>query len=210
MLFVPRSFAQNEVTVLQTFVQAHGFATLISPDAADPWVSYLPLLLDRTRGELGTLEGHLSRANGHWQRIAQSGEVLVLFHGPHCYVSPAWYASHPSVPTWNYANVHVHGTASLVYDEARLRSLLERMVEEYERTRAQPWRMDLPPAYMDDMLRNIVGVEITITRIQGKFKLSQNRPREDHARVIEALSQGDAQQRAVAGLMRRRHEAGEI
>ncbi|MCW5620063.1 MAG: FMN-binding negative transcriptional regulator [Burkholderiales bacterium] len=210
MLFIPGSFVQNDVATLQAFVQAHGFATLISPDAADPWVSHLPLLLDRSRGELGTLEGHFSRANGHWQRIAQSGEVLVLFHGPHCYVSPGWYATHPSVPTWNYASVHVHGRASLVHDAARVRALLERMVDEYERARAQPWRMDLPSAYMDDMLRNVVGVDITITHMQGKFKLSQNRPAEDHARVIEALSQGDAQQRAVAGLMRRRDETGEI
>ncbi len=210
MLFVPSAFAEQDTASLHDFVQSHDFATLISPDGKDPWITQLPLLLDRGRGPLGTLEGHLARANAHWQRIVESGEVLVLFQGPHCYVSPSLYLTHPSVPTWNYASVHAHGIARTVDDASRLRSIVHALVQHSERNRAKPWEMELPPEYMEGMMRGIVGIEIELVRLQGKFKLSQNRPAEDRRRVLDALADGPPHEREVARLMQDRGRKREI
>jgi transcriptional regulator len=126
-------------------------------------------------------------------------EVLAIFHGPHAYVSPTWYANHPSVPTWNYAVVHAHGKARLT-DEAELHDIVTRLSAKYEAGRAKPWRLsDQPAAFVSGMLQNIVGFEIAVTRLEGKFKLSQNRPAEI-ARVIDALQA--AGEGAVADLMK--------
>lgn len=201
MLYQPRSFNEQDTATLHALIEAHGFATLISPDAQDPSVSHLPLLLDRTRGPLGTLIGHMARANPHWQRLRENPSSLALFHGPHTYVSPAWYAHHPSVPTWNYAVVHAHVTAHLIEDPSALEQMVRTLVEHYESGRASPWRMDLPRDYLDSMLRGIVGFELHITRLAGKFKLSQNRPGNDAQRVAQALAEGSSADQAVARLM---------
>jgi transcriptional regulator len=204
MLYVPELFAERDESALHAFVDAYGFALLISPDAQDPPVTHLPLLLDRSRGERGVLLGHVARSNPHWRHMQEHPEVLAIFHGPHAYVSPSWYELHPSVPTWNYATVHAHGTARLMHDAEELEKLVRRLVDQYEGGRPQPWRMELPADYQTQMLRGIVGFEITISRITGKFKLSQNRPATDRTRVIEALGQGDASEQEVATLMRSR------
>jgi transcriptional regulator len=200
MLYVPKAFAVEDVPALHAFIAAHSFATLISPHAEDPAVTHVPLLLEPS-GPLGTLTGHFARANPHWQRL-EGGEALAIFHGPHAYVSPSWYATHPSVPTWNFAAVHARGRARLVHDASALHEIVRRLVDHYEGGRDRPWRMHLPEDYQNQMLQGIVGFHIEITTLTGKFKLSQNRPRADRARVIEALGAGDAGAQAVAGLMR--------
>jgi len=205
MLNVPSSFAEDDLATLQAFIVAHAFATLISPDAQDPLITHLPLLLDATRGERGVLIGHVARANPHWRHLESGAAALAVFHGPHAYVSPSWYAHHPSVPTWNYAVVHVHGRAQVTQDLVELQAIVARLVETYERARERPWRMQLPSDYQAQMLGAIVGFEIEITRISGKFKLSQNRPADDRLRVAEALAAGGPDERAVAALMRGRY-----
>jgi transcriptional regulator len=204
MLYLPELFAERDLSALHAFLEDYAFATLISPDHIDPSVSHVPLLLDRSRGPSGTLVGHMARANPHWRRLASQPAVLALFHGPHAYVSPAWYATHPSVPTWNYAVAHVHGRARLVHESADLEALVRRLVERYESPRTQPWRMNLPADYQAGMLKGIVGFEIEITAITGKFKLSQNRPEDDRDRVIAALGSGSPAEQEVATLMERR------
>lgn len=204
MLYVPEVFAERDASALCALVEENGFATLISPDAVDPPVTHLPLLLERARGPSGVLLGHMARANPHWRHLERHPGVLAIFHGPHAYVSPAWYQVHPSVPTWNYAVVHVAGNARLIHDPAALEPLVRRLVEYHERTRPQPWRMDLPADYRTAMLRGIVGFEIEITAITGKFKLSQNRPAVDREHVCAALSAGASPEREVGLLMRRR------
>jgi transcriptional regulator len=189
---------------LHALMEAHGFATLISPDAPDPMITHLPLLLERGRGELGTLIGHVARGNPHWKRLRDNPSALALFHGPHTYVSPGIYAHHPSVPTWNYAVVHAHGSATLIEDPAVVESSMRRMVEQYESDRANRWHMQLPREYADKMLGGVAGFELRITRLEGKFKLSQNRPPGDMQRVTEALEQGSPADREVARLMRAR------
>jgi transcriptional regulator len=207
MLYQPSAFNEQDTAALQALIEAHGFATLISPDAEDPPVSHLPLLLDRARGPFGTLIGHMARGNPHWQRLRVNPSALAIFHGPHAYVSPAWYAHHPSVPTWNYAVVHAYANAQLSEDPTALEPLVRRLVEHHEAGRPQPWRMALPHEYMDGMLRGIVGFELRITRLTGKFKLSQNRPAGDAQRVAQALERGSEVDRAVAQLMRKSFEA---
>jgi transcriptional regulator len=202
MLYVPEAFAERDSRTLLDFVAAHPFATLISPDLSDPAITHLPLLLDREPREHGKLRGHVARANPHWRVFAERPQVVAVFHGPHAYVSPAWYAHHPSVPTWNYAVVHVHGRARILAERGALEALIRALVEEHERGRQNRWQAALPKEYWDDMLTGIVGFEIEIERMTGKFKLSQNRPVDDMHRVIDALASGGAEPRAVAELMR--------
>jgi len=204
VLYQPEAFREQDTAALHALIEAYGFATLISPDAEDPPISHLPLLLDRTRGPLGTLIGHMARGNPHARRLRANPGVLALFHGPHTYVSPSWYAHHPSVPTWNYAVVHAHATAQVIEDPAALEQMVRALVERQEAGRPQPWRMDLPSGYLDRMLRGIVGFELRIEQLAGKFKLSQNRPGDDVERVAQALAEGSAEDQEVARLM---HEA---
>jgi transcriptional regulator len=180
---------------------AHSFATLISPHADDPAVTHVPLLLE-PGGRLGILTGHFARGNPHCA-LLESSEALAIFHGPHAYVSPAWYATHPSVPTWNFAAVHARGRARLVHDADALGEIVRKLVAYYESGRRDPWQMQLPDDYRDQMLQGIVGFHIEITGLTGKFKLSQNRPRKDRALVIEALAAGNPPEQELAGLMRR-------
>ncbi len=206
MLYLPELFAERDLAALHAFLDENAFATLISPDPLDPHITHLPLLLDRAHGPSGTLLGHVARANPHWRRLEEQPAVLAVFHGPHAYVSPSWYAVHPSVPTWNYAVVHVHGNARVMHEPQDLEALVRRLVERYEGPRPQPWHLDLPADYQAGMLKGIVGFAIEITAITGKFKLSQNRPAGDRERVTDALAAGSAADQDVANLMRRRNE----
>ncbi len=162
-------------------------------------VSHIPFLPERGADGRLRLLGHVARANGHWRELETAGEIAAIFEGPHAYVSPGWYANHPSVPTWNYAVVHARGTARLL-PPADLPALLDRLSRKYEDGRPAPWRMDsLPADYTSKMLAAIVGFEIAVERLEGKFKLSQNRSREDVQAVVaglEAEGQG-----ALAALM---------
>ena len=205
MLYLPPAFAENDLARLHAFVAAYPFATLVSPDAQAPPVTHLPLLLDAARGERGSLLGHLARANPHWHALASGSLALAIFHGPHAYVSPSWYAHQPSVPTWNYAVVHVRGRARLVPDGPELERLVVRLTDAFERARAKPWRMRLPADYQTQMLGAIVGFEIEVSQLEGKFKLSQNRPADDRVRVADALAQGAVGERATAQMMRERN-----
>lgn len=150
--------------------------------------THVPVLLEPGRGPQGTLVTHLAGANPHAQAL-DGAETLAIFQGPHGYVSPSLYATHPSVPTWNYAVAHVYGRARAVTDPQSLRAMLETLVAKHETGRATPWSMaGLSAEYMDKMLRGIIGIEIEISRIEAKLKLSQNRNRIDRAQVTEAFN----------------------
>jgi transcriptional regulator len=167
--------------------------------------SHIPFLIERD-GERLHLHGHLARPNPQVSDLARGGEVLAIFHGPHAYISPNWYATGPSVPTWNYVDVHAYGTVQLVEDDKWLRRFLVRLSERHEARNPVAWRMqDLPDAYVETMLKGIIGFEIAVTRLEGKYKLSQNRPAADRPGVIAALeSQTDPESHAVGRLMRDR------
>lgn len=206
MVYTPKHFDEIDVVRLHTLIRAHNFATLICTQQGEIAVSHLPLLLDAKRG---VLRGHMARANSQWRMFSPDQEVLVIFQGPHHYISPRWYVSHPSVPTWNYAVVHAHGPAQIIDSSVELEALVRDLAEHHEAGAAQPWVMALPGEYQAKMLAAIVGFEIRITRLEGKFKLSQNRPAADRPLVIEALEQlGNDEARGVAALMRERQSQG--
>ena len=198
-LYVPKHFREEDTAALEGLVERHAFGTLVSSSPGGALnVSHLPFELRREDGRLKLL-GHLARANAHWQALEGAAEVVAIFEGPHAYVSPGWYQVHPSVPTWNYAVVHAHGKARLM-DEAELHELVHGLSTRYEAGRPKPWRMsDLPADYVGNMLKAIVGFELDVQRLEGKFKLSQNRPA-DHPRVVAALeAEGQSE---LAALMR--------
>jgi len=190
-MYLPKSFQIEDLAELHGFMCAYNFATLVTQHQGAPFASHLPFMLDAERGRHGTLLAHMARANPQWRDFAAGGEVLVIFQGPHAYISPSWYATHPSVPTWNYAVVHAYGTPRIVEDHAMLRHMLEALVDTHEAAFTQPWRMDLPYDYLDKMMRAVVGFEIEITRLEGKLKLSQNRSENDRRRVVEMLRDSD-------------------
>lgn len=200
MIHIPKHFAEHDLARLHALIRTDSFATLISAAQDEIQVSHLPFLLDSGRN---VLRAHMARGNPHWQSFSSGSEVLVVFHGPHHYVSPAWYVSHPSVPTWNYAVVHVRGRPRLIEDHQQLEQLVRALVEHHEAPSPAPWSMDLPPDYQQKMISGIVGFEIEITGLEGKFKLSQNRPATDRPRVADALEKiGSDGARGVAALMR--------
>lgn len=200
-MYSPDSFQIHDRSVLDAFIRRHGFATLVTHDGESPQATHLPVLLETGRDPRGMLAAHLARANPQWRQFATEPEVLVIFTGPHAYISPAWYVTEPAVPTWNYTAVHVHGIARIVTDRDRSAGMLHELIEFYEAGRDPRWHGQIPVDYRDRLLNGIVGVEIEITRIEGTFKLSQNRP-QDLAGVIAALTQSaDPTECEVAQLM---------
>ncbi|HXP96712.1 MAG TPA: FMN-binding negative transcriptional regulator [Telmatospirillum sp.] len=193
MIYRPPAFACDDRDALESFVRHYPFATLITQGTGGPWISHLPLLYENDQ-----LFGHLSRANPQTAALGAS-DSLAIFHGPHAYVSPRWYDQAPAVPTWNYAVVHALGPARLLNaDETG--QIMDRMSAVYEP--GSEWSLaGLPSDYRAGMLRGIIGFSIAISRLEGKFKLSQNRPLVDQKRVAEQLAHGDAEERLVAEMM---------
>jgi transcriptional regulator len=186
-MYIPKEFL-IPLPLAKAFIRRYSFATLVSAGSGPPVASHLPILFRPDEGLQGKLAGHVAKANLQWKSFTESQPVLVIFQGPHAYVSPAWYLAQPSVPTWNYVSVHVAGVARPLADEAAVHQLLEDLVALYD----QEWSMStLPKDYVRDMARQIVAFEITITSIEGKFKLSQNRSAEDRVAVRRELEHSD-------------------
>jgi len=183
----------NRVTdhdrILQ-FIQSHGFAALVSQSSAGLTASHLPVLWDDNDSEWGMLRSHMARANPQWKHFETGNEVLCIFHGPHAYISPSWYVMQHTVPTWNYAAVHVYGVPQLL-DTADLRQIVYDTTAKYESAMPQPWNIPLTEEEIDKMLKAIVGFSIRITRVEAKFKLGQNRSAEDQVGMLRALQNSD-------------------
>ena len=201
-MYIPPAFRVEDKARLAAFLHQHSFATLITHDGAAPFASHLPMLFRPDVGPHGTLTAHMARANPQWQHFANGREALAIFHGPHSYISPSWYEATPAVPTWNYAVVHAYGIPTIFDDHERIVSLLREIVFLYESAFEQPWRGELPDEYREKMIRGIVAFNIPLTRIDGKFKLGQNRSAADIQGVFRALSGSDnGDDRALAQLM---------
>jgi len=209
VVYLPPAFTEARTEVLIEHIERYEFGLLVSHGKEGLIASQIPFLVER-HGDRLTLQGHLARANPQLVDLGGGGEALAIFEGPHAYISPTWYAAGPAVPTWNYAAVHAYGPARTIADPDWLRDFVRRLSERHEaREPTPPWRMaDLPEAYVRSMLNGITGIEIAVSRIEGKFKLSQNRPAADRPRIIAALEgRVDAESRAVAQLMREREPA---
>jgi transcriptional regulator len=205
MMYTPKFNHVSDRSLLIEAMRAYSFAVLFGPQTAptpenSPQATHLPLVV-KNEGEYGLLEGHFARANPHWKSLAGQ-EALVVFSGPHSYVSPTLYTEPLSVPTWNYIAVHAYGTLSLVEDEAGKDALLAGLIDTYEPTFTGKWRL-MPEGFRRSMLADIVGFRIPIARIEGKFKISQNRTEADRRNVFAAHAAGDSDQKALAAWMAR-------
>lgn len=209
-MYIPPSNAEHRPEVMLDFIEAHPLGVLVTAGTEGLFATHLPLLLDRARGAHGTLEGHVARANPHHRQTQLAGEALVIFAGPDAYITPNWYptkAEHGRVvPTWNYVAVHVYGELRFTDDRAYLRRHLEALTARQETGRPTPWAItDAPTEYIEQQQRAIVGVVLTITRLEGKWKMSQNRSAADLDGVVRGLaSSADAGDRAVAALVEAR------
>ncbi len=190
-MYIPAAFKIDNWETLAAFMHENSFATVISYADGAPFASHLPILLDEAAEPPGRLLGHMARANPQWRPFAERAEVLVIFHGPHGYVSPQWYNDQPAVPTWNYATVHAYGFPKILDDEDGVTSILDRTVRKYEAGRTPAWSGELPPEFAAAKRKAIVAFEIRITRLEGKFKLGQNRSAEDLRSVYAALKQSN-------------------
>lgn len=199
-MYIPAAFAETDKAALHDLIARHGFAILTSYGRSGLIASHLPLLLDPDVGPYGQLIGHMARANPQWRGI--HGEVMAVFAGPHAYVSPSWYEEAGTVPTWNYVAVHAYGPFELVDDRDALLGILRRSVATYEGPRPQPWVFDESEPHVEKLLKAIVGFRIPITRLEGKWKLSQNHSEPRRRRVARTLAaQDDPDARAVSALM---------
>ncbi len=194
-MYVPGDFAVEDRAALAGVIRDNPFGLLAGVLDGAPFASHLPFLYDGDR-----LLSHMARANPQWRAIDGRTEMLAVFSGPHAYVSPRWYQSAPAVPTWNYVAVHVRGAPRVIDDAGEVRALLDRLVAEYE---GDAWNLGSQGEdFAGRMMRGIVAFELPVARIEGKFKLSQNRPAADRRGVIAGLREtGDPADAALAELM---------
>ena len=186
-MYIPNAFRIDDPEKLASFIAGYSFATLVTSPAGVPFASHLPMRSRCSQGACVRLVSHMAKANPQWRHFADSGEVLVVFTGPHAYISPTWYTTEPAVPTWNYAAVHVYGQAYVLEDPAQVVDLLTETIEHYESFFPSPWHGELPLEYRDRMIEAIVPFEVRVSRIEGKFKLGQNRSEADMASVYRNL-----------------------
>jgi len=206
-VYLPRHFTADDAAEVEAFVDAIGSADLVTFDGSKPVASLIPVIWDRDAEGPGRLLGHLALANPQWKSVSAGAVALAIVHGPQAYVSPSWYPSTAQhgkmVPTWNYVSVHFTGPLTVHRDPEWLRDMVTRLTHRYEDSRPRPWHVtDAPPDFIDAQLRAIVGVELTISTVEAKHKLSQNRNADDQAGALEGLrgepGPGPA---AIAGLM---------
>ena len=200
-MYLPKHYDVTDRSKTLDFIKSNGFGILFSQTGPEPMASHLPFILDENGGEQGLILGHMARANRQW-KYANGQQVLVVFHGPHAYVSPTWYQEEDTVPTWNYVAVHASGVLKAVEDRAGIEDIVGRITDYYESFQPQPWQADFTTAYADQMVKRIVAFEIEITRLQGKWKLNQNHPERRRRRVAEQLTTlGGENERQIAELM---------
>jgi transcriptional regulator len=207
-MYLPKHFEETRVETLHALIRAHPLGALVTVGPAGLDANHVPFEIDSDPTPFGTLRAHVARANPLWKEAANA-EVLVLFQGPEIYISPSWYPTKQEtakvVPTWNYAVVHAHGRLRAIEDRDWLRAFVTRLTDRHEAGKADPWKVtDAPADYVESMLGGIVGLEIPLTRLVGKWKVSQNRPAADQDGVVDGLSrEGQPEASAMADLVRR-------
>jgi transcriptional regulator len=205
----PDHFRVDDVAEMHALMRARPFAALVSAGPLGLYATHLPTVL-KDEGPNGLIECHLARANPHWKDLAAGGEALMIFQGPEGYITPNWYATKiqtgKAVPTWNYAIVHAYGRPEVVNEKSWLLRHVTELSDQQERSEAHPWAVsDAPESYVDVMLRGIVGFRFAVTRLEGKWKMSQNRETQDRIGVIDGLkARAAADDRQIAEAVARK------
>ena len=192
-MYIPKHFAEPRVDVLHQLIRARPLSTLVTLSSGGLNANHIPLHLSQEPGPFGALRGHVARANPIWHDLAKDVEALAIFHGPDCYVSPSWYPTKAQtgkvVPTWNYAVAHAYGTVRVIDDPAWIRAHLRTLTAHSEAAFPVPWQLDDAPAdFTQKLIGAVVGIEIVITRLAGKWKTSQNQSAENQAGVVRGLA----------------------
>lgn len=202
-MYNPRSYRNENISELHDLIRRYNFAALFTHRNGESFSTHLPFMIDPERGPFGTLIAHMARANPHWKAFDGAPPSLVAFMGPHAYISPAWYQEQVTVPTWNYMLVHAIGRVRLVEDDNALRTMVMRLVAQHEAPLGNPWDVRKAEEAMEVEIKGIVGFEIPIDRLEGKFKLNQNRSAEDRQGVVRALERSShPDEREIARIMR--------
>lgn len=205
-MYTPPAFREGDPVELRRLIRETRLSTLVTATPDGIMATPLPLVLDETEGEHGTLYGHLAKANSQWSTLVM-GDAMAIFNGPEAYVTPSWYASKQEhgkvVPTWNYVAVHAYGTVEFFSDEARLHDAVSRLTQLHEAPRSKPWAVtDAPEAFVKSQLKGIIGMKLSITRIEGKVKMSQNRNEADRRGVADGLAAStDTRDRVIGKLV---------
>jgi transcriptional regulator len=209
-MYVPQLHKEESPDILHALIRSHPLGAWVTLGAGGLLANHIPFMLDAQSGPKGLLRAHVARANPVWREMSATQPSLVMFQGPESYITPSWYPSKhqhgKAVPTWNYAVVHAHGLPRVVDDPAWLRGHLEKMTDSHEQGQALPWKVgDAPTDYIDRMVEAVVGIEIPIDTLTGKWKVSQNRPHADRLGVVAGLTgRGDEASLAMAVLVRER------
>ncbi len=193
-MYVPPLFKEDRIDVLHAAIRRTGLATLVTLGTDGLVASHVPMLLDAEPAPYGTLLGHVARPNPQARGAVPGVQALAIFQGPDAYITPSWYATKREtgkvVPTWNYVAIHAYGPVEFFNDTERLRAIVTRLTDRQESTRAKPWAVtDAPAEFTDVMLKGIVGFALPIARLEGKWKMSQNRPAPDRAGVVDGLAE---------------------
>jgi transcriptional regulator len=207
-MYLPAHFEETRVEVIHRLIREHPLAVLVTLGEDGLNANHIPLEINPEPAPFGTLRGHVARANPVWRDFSRDIEALTVFQGPQAYISPAWYQTKKEtgkvVPTFNYIVVHAYGSLRIIEDEAWLRGLVERLTTHHESGRAEPWKVsDAPEDFIKTQLRAIVGIEMPVTRLVGKWKVSQNRPTVDREGVVRGLGEmKDANAAAMSRLVK--------
>lgn len=203
-MYLPTHFKIDDIAEIDRFIAANAFGALVSVMDGAPFATHLPLQWV-VQGDVRLVQGHMAKANPQWRGLSSEQEVLLMFTGPHGYISPRWYTPGQNVPTWNYTAVHVYGRPRIVDDVVELHGMVKRLVDQYEADTgiAQPYRMeDMPADYINNLMRGTVGFEIAVTKIEAKYKLNQNRKPQDAHSVLAILDQqADPNSQEMARMM---------
>ena len=202
-MHVPKAFEEHDISKLHELIRQYNFGILFSQSDERPYATHLPFMIDPKDGEFGTLIGHFAKTNPHWESLNENSNVLVVFQGPHSYISPSWYINQVTVPTWNYAVVHAYGNPQLTHDKDEMREMVSELVEVHEAAISPRWELETAAPVMDAELNGIVGFKIQITKLEGKYKFNQNRTLSDQIGVVKALENSeDPLQAEVAEIMK--------
>lgn len=202
-MYTPKHFQQAENKILIETMRANSFATVISVYENEPFISHLPLLIESQADKL-LIIGHMARPNPQWKHFLSGSEITVVFSGPHTYITPSWYVNPKNeVPTWNYAVVHARGIPKVIEGYDEIHQILDKTVQEFEQMETVPWSFQLSENLKRNLVQGVVGFEIQVTRLEGKFKMSQNRSEKDRQGVLNGLSQRkDEMSKRVLELMK--------